>query len=376
MSDPRDAQSDGPDEARRSVSQLVDEFMYHVRADKAPKTAYEYERLLRREFLPKFKHRWADEISDYEMARFIDGIKRHSKITGKRKTIAGHTLATVKSMYSWAVDCRLVQHNPCPKIKDKSNIRDRVLNEDEIRTLWHGLSRLETRKDKPLATWIHLSLKFQLVTGQRIEETVNSRWAEIDTENRIWTIPGGRTKNKVKQIVPLTDLAFEILDHAATIREGEYIFPGRNQGSPGVASSVPQAVRRILGKGERKIDMDHFVPHDLRRTANRALRDCFGVHIELIREILNHKNMGNEDRSYLGNKRPVDAMRAALEKWEAGLRRVMAGGELVPNTAHDLEKLRQQHEASPGDNGPGLEAIKLALSSGTTPPAWAISALG
>ncbi len=72
-----------------------------------------------------------------------------------------------------------------------------------------------------------LALEFTILTAARSNEALGMRWAEIDTEKKVWTVPVDRMKVGLKHQVPLSPRALEILAEAAKFRIGEFVFPGR-----------------------------------------------------------------------------------------------------------------------------------------------------
>ena len=53
-----------------------------------------------------------------------------------------------------------------------------------------------------------------------------AEWAEIDTEDHVWTVPATRTKAKREHRVPLTRRAERVLDAARTLSNGNaLVFP-------------------------------------------------------------------------------------------------------------------------------------------------------
>jgi integrase len=50
-------------------------------------------------------------------------------------------------------------------------------------------------------------IRMLLLTGQRRGEVAGMTWAEISADLTTWTMPGGRTKNGVPHVVPLSGLA-------------------------------------------------------------------------------------------------------------------------------------------------------------------------
>ena len=51
----------------------------------------------------------------------------------------------------------------------------------------------------------------------RPSESAKAEWAEIDLDNKLWTIPAERMKMRLEHKVPLTEQAIEILEHLKPI---------------------------------------------------------------------------------------------------------------------------------------------------------------
>jgi integrase len=73
-----------------------------------------------------------------------------------------------------------------------------------------------------------LALEFTILTCTRTSEALGAGWAEIDFENRLWTIPKARMKAGKEHVVPLSARAIEILKQQQH-SPGEYVFTGRNK---------------------------------------------------------------------------------------------------------------------------------------------------
>ena len=146
---------------------------------------------------------------------------------------ANRVLALLKCIFDFAIDEELIDSNPAARIRPEREVsRDRVLSAAEIKIVWQALNDAP-RMD--LAT--RTALKLLLVTGQRRGEVVGARWEEFDFERKEWQIPASRTKNKLPHIVPLSDLAIEMLDD---LPDGECVF------ASATPDSITQAMRRGL----------------------------------------------------------------------------------------------------------------------------------
>jgi integrase len=203
-------------------------------------------------------------------------------------------------MFNFAVGRDIIDASPCVQIPapSKENRRERYLSEDEIKVFWEKLD------DAKMSQEIRLALKFLLVTGQRKNEVIGAEWSEFDLKNKWWTIPAEKSKNKLTHRVPLTSTAMEILN-ALKKSTGQYQFvfaspvghtkrnPERKAGIfPILGSAVDRALRNnqtnnLKTKQKNIFNLDHFTPHDLRRTTASMMTKS-GVDRLVLKKILNH----------------------------------------------------------------------------------------
>ena len=220
-------------------------------------------------------------------------------------------------MFRFGLTRDLVPHNPCEAIEApaKENQRDRVLNVTEIKKLWKTLEK----GDLEMTLAIRLCLQLMLVTAQRRGEVVTARWQDIDIKENWWTIPESVAKNNLPHRVPLSPLACRLLK-AAKKDAGDtvYVFPNPGGTVPIRGDVVSKAVRR----NESVFGLDHFTPHDLRRTAASQMASM-GTPRLTIGKILNHVEPGvtavYDRHSYDQEKRK------ALNAWARKLESIISG---------------------------------------------------
>ncbi len=280
------------------------------------RSAAEDERILRKDVLPAWGRRKAKDIARRDVITLLDKIvERGSPIAANR------TLAVVRRMFGWALSRDIVSANPCAGVKapGQETRRDRVLIVDEIASLWRALDNPELAISKT----IRLALKLQLATGQRKGEVVGAEWAEFDLDEKVWTIPAGRAKNKLAHRVPLSPLALSVLRAAnieqqkgAALDAPSWLFPSPRTGSPVTGPAVDHAMRNnrdALGTGDA-------TPHDLRRTAASHMTSI-GISRLVVSKILNHAEPGvtavYDRHSYDREKR------AALDAWSSRLEEII-----------------------------------------------------
>jgi integrase len=125
---------------------------------------------LDRDFLPRFQHRKAADITRREIVALLKEIRD----TRGAPVQANRCREIIRRIYGWAVEEEIVTTNPCLGIKPLASeqSRDRVLTHDEIRDFWKALDT-----EPPLAAAI---FKVHLLTAQRGGEVSRMRCQDLD----------------------------------------------------------------------------------------------------------------------------------------------------------------------------------------------------
>ncbi len=340
--DPQDAKAERREVQRRekakreaeiTVEALVDEFITdHLREHR--RDPDQAERLLRREVLPKWKGKKASELRRRDAVILCRNIKRRAPV------LANRVAALVVQLFGFAADAGHLETNPMAGLRrpTKETPRERKLDVDEIHTLWHELdarssvqqggplkkgreNRRGTAEAPQLTRPLALGIKLLLATAQRRGELLKARWADVDTDGALWTIPKEHSKNGHPHAVPLSPLARELLRELRTLAGGsDFLFPARRSEQRGDAPVTEKALSRAAARNQ--CGLDRWTPHDLRRSAATHM-NRLGTDAIVVEKVLNHtlpKMMATYNRhDYLPE------MRAALDAWSAELRRIVAG---------------------------------------------------
>jgi integrase len=201
----------------------------------------------------------------------------------------------------------------------EAKARERVLSDDEIRALWNALP-----ETLPRSKAVQKIIKLCLVTGQRVGEVIGIHSNELDLKQKIWSIPGARTKHKHKHLVPLSDLAANLIG----VPQG-FLFP--NEDSDG---SLPaHAVAKTITKAQERFGLLHWTAHDLRRTVVTRMAEL-GIAPIVLWHVINHRSVTKagvtlsvySQHSYEREKRE------ALELWADRLEAIVSS----PNSASIL----------------------------------------
>ncbi len=90
------------------------------------------------------------------------------------------------------------------------------------------------------------ALRYTILTAARTGEVTDARWAEVDMEERVWTVPAERMKASKEHRVPLSDAAIQVLEEMPRIVGSPWLFPGARENQP-----LSKAAMHELLKGLR-----------------------------------------------------------------------------------------------------------------------------
>src|SRR5277367_3957286 len=136
-SDPgdREVQQRRAERVAETVAQLADAYLEKW-ARPRKRSAAEDERILRKDVLPAWGRRKANDIARRDVIALLDNIvDRGSPVAANR------TLALIRRMFGWALSRDIVQTNPCTAVKAPGveTRRDRVLSVEEITAFCRAL---------------------------------------------------------------------------------------------------------------------------------------------------------------------------------------------------------------------------------------------
>lgn len=285
---------------------LAEEYIRYRCAEK--KSGPEDARIIRRELLPHWGRKLAADIRRRDVMNLTDEIKERGA-----GIMANRTLSVIRRLYNFGIDRELVEINPASRVKPpaKEKTRDRVLDNEEIKTLW---SKIEKLPGDPAT---RLALRLILVTAQRPGEVASLAWEDIDTEG-VWTIPAEKSKNGLAHRVPLSPFALELLHTLPHGNKGP-VFPSPTDPRRPITRA---ALARLLNRGRKVLKMERFSPHDLRRTAASKMAEM-GVSRFVLSRVLNHVDTGI---TAVYDRHGYDAeKRAALNAWGEKLADIIEG---------------------------------------------------
>jgi integrase len=90
-----------------------------------------------------------------------------------------------------------------------------------------------------------LALELCVLTTARSGEILGMRWAEIDLDKKIWTVPARRMKAGREHRVPLSPRAVVILRRLEKLKTGEFVFSGQARNKPLSNMAMEMVLRRM-----------------------------------------------------------------------------------------------------------------------------------
>jgi integrase len=276
------------------------------------------------------------KITRRDIASLIGAVKENSgAVTSNR------VRSTLSDFFSWAMSEGIdgIESNPVIGTNKSEEVsRDRVLRDHELRAIWRHAG------DDHYGS----ILKLLMLTGQRADEIASLRDSEITEttvpERRVTDtiklpqfnikaidLPASRTKNKRPHIVPLSGPAAAILaaqpqraNSNGSLRE--FIFGIGQLGFSGWSRCKERLDKRI--EEELGAPLEHWTPHDARRTMSTLMNDRLGVLPHVVEAVLNHVGGAKGGVAGVYNKALYLRERAeALNLWADHLASIVQGRE-------------------------------------------------
>lgn len=335
------------------ISELVTDYIEKYAKIKKPNSWQEDERILNKDILPLWGERKVKDIKQEDVIDLIGCME------SRGNAITLNTFKTVRKMFKYGKKNKIVLDSPCDELTQSDNdvptvaTRDRVLDADEIKILWDGLAGAS------MTDSVKRAIKMILVTCQRPGEIATMHRSEIN--GRWWEFKPKATRitkeTPRNQRIYLTDTALALI-----CGEKGYIFPSHLETEtiikgnpvlvpkPILVRSIAYAIRKnlkgytrqrasiIKGKDDvlkmvkvkesRKIAMNHFRPHDLRRTGATFISNL-GFKDEIVNAVLAHLKKGTI-KTYNRNSYDTEKQEAMLA-WEQKLKDIITGKDTVPN---------------------------------------------
>jgi len=297
---------------------LSDHVQIHNKSDVDPKSHWKL-------YLKGWKSRKVIDITTSDVSALFSDIARQGK-----KATANHVLSMIHAMFEHAFTWGYLPEdkaNPAARVKKiKKGKRTRKLEDDEFPIFMQVLKNYRHRDSRD-------AILLAMYTGQRINNVLSMKWADIIIKNKLWLIPD--TKSGHPSRLPLSDVAVEILIN----RRGWYKIMDNAKASPSRKARNEQRRKRMMpfvfrgrgksghfttvGKAWREIRQttgtEGLNLHDLRRTFV-SLNANHGTDLIIASKLASHRNISTTAEIY--SIVDEDPMREAVNKTAQIIRRL------------------------------------------------------
>ena len=231
-----------------------------------------------------------------------------------------NVFAVMRKLFRWAVSRGDIEQSPLDGMETPPAVRprDRWLSYDELRLIWNAAPSCH-----PCFCPI---VRLLITTGQRREEVSGMQWQEVDRNERMWTLPGARSKNGELNRVPLNDLSIKVLDRCA----GGMKWPRNGKvfaTSNGNRFSAYHKSKLTIDSVIENWTGDPLPPwrlHDLRRTVATNFQRL-GVRFEVTEAVLNHVSGSRAGVAGIYQRHDwKDEKAQALSDWNRHLEKVIS----------------------------------------------------
>ncbi|MFJ3684125.1 integrase domain-containing protein [Pseudomonas sp. NPDC090208] len=222
----------------------------------------------------------------------------------------------LNEIMTYGVNSGLIHANPLSGIRSvfkkpkKKNMA--ALAPDELSELMLAVANASIKRTT------RCLIEWQLHTMTRPAEAATTRWADIDFEKKIWTIPAERMKKRRTHIIPLTEQALALLEAIKPYSgHREYVFPAdRNPRTHCNSQTANMALKRMGFEGR-------LVSHGMRSMASTILNEQ-GFEPELIEVALAHVDK-DEVRSAYNRADYIERRRPMMAWWSEHIQQAASG---------------------------------------------------
>jgi integrase len=271
-------------------------------------TARAAERIFNRLVLAAWRDRSIQSIARRDVIALVEDIATD------RPYLANRTLGVLSKFFNWLCSRDVLAASPAHGVErpHKEQVRNRTLSDSELRALWRACEG-----EGPFGQ----AMRLLVLTGARRNEVSQMKWDELSGDNqRLWTIPQERSKNKQEHVVPLSSQAWAIIKSIPHLAGCDYVFSANGR-KP--VTGWAKAKTRLSAKAD--IPEKNWRLHDLRRTCASGMQRL-GITIPVVERALNHKS--GVFRGIVSTYQThdyADEVRAALQRWADHVEQLVTG---------------------------------------------------
>ncbi|WP_414161837.1 tyrosine-type recombinase/integrase [Serratia sp. BNK-10] len=239
-----------------------------------------------------------------------------------RLEVAARLQQRTTAIMRFAVQSGLIDYNPAQEIAGAVSTAKRqhraALELNRIPELLH---RIDTYTGRPLT---RLAVELTLLVFIRSSELRFARWAEVDFENAMWTIPGEReplegvkhshrgSKMRTPHLVPLSRQALTILEKIKSMSGNrDLIFVGDHDPRKPMSENTVNKALRVMGY-DTKVEV---CGHGFRTMACSSLIESGLWSRDAVERQMSHMERSSVRAAYIHKAEHLDERRLMLQWW-------------------------------------------------------------
>lgn len=219
------------------------------------------------------------KISVKEFEKDSSPIKRITDVINEQKkmSVLNKLIIEFKGIFDIAITERVINYNPAYNLQKnyltplayarkigKTGHYAALVDKKEIKEFIIDLKNFIPKTTPSTKNAVYL----QILCANRPINTAGAKWADIDLENGIWTIPGAQMKTDIPEhIIALSSYAIKILENQKLYSGNfEYVFPSINKRNE-FHHITPDAIRKaIVNLGYKNKYKGKVTTHGFRAT--------------------------------------------------------------------------------------------------------------
>ena len=261
------------------------------------------------------------QVSDIEMPHVLQVLER---IWYTKTETATRVRQRIEAVLSWAkVSGYRTGENPA---RWEENLKETLSAPSKIAPVKHfaalprqqiGQFMADLRKKDGISI---RALEFTILCAARTGEVRGATWAEIDFDEKLWTIPGERMKAGKAHKIPLSDRAIGVLETISRFVGSDFVFT-----SPRGNQLSNMALLQVC----RRMEVD-AVPHGFRSTFKDWARTSTAYPDEVSELALAHVN-SDATRSAYARDELLPKRSRLMAEWAKFCNTTSSNGEVVPS---------------------------------------------
>jgi integrase len=152
------------------------------------------------------------------------------------------------------------------------------------------------------------ALELCILTAARSGEILGMRWAEVDLDKKLWTIPANRMKAGREHRVPFSPRAVEILRQLHKVQSGDFVLPGQARNKPLSNMAMEMVLRRMK--------LENVTVHGFRSSFRDWAGNVSSFPREVVEAALAHV-IGNKAEQAYRRSDALEKRRKLMDAWAA-----------------------------------------------------------